>query len=117
MCARGRLVARGSCGGLSDGPPARALVSGKMLAGTGDCKTLFVEQALDFENSFDIFAAVEAMPAGTFYRLKSGEFRFPVTQDESFRGREAADFTNAEKALLRDRGRSLRGSGHGFRLS
>src|SRR5271163_3244296 len=35
----------------------------EMFARAGDGETFFVEQALDFENGFDVFAAVEAMAA------------------------------------------------------
>src|ERR1700751_5414111 len=72
----------------------------KMLAGTGDGETFFVEQAFDFKNGFDVVAAVEAMSAGTFHRLQRREFRLPVAQDEGLRGRQTAHFADAEKALL-----------------
>src|SRR5580704_4735495 len=89
----------------------------KMLAGAGDRETLFIEQALDFKNGFDVVAAVEAMAARTFYRLQSWEFRFPVAQDESFCRRQAAHFADAKKALLRNFGRGLSAASHGFSVS
>jgi hypothetical protein len=90
---------------------------GEMFAGAGDGKTFFVEKAFDFKNGFDVVAAVEAMSAGTFHRLQRREFRFPVTQDEGFRSRQAAHFADAEKALLRDFGRGVGGASHMFSVS
>jgi hypothetical protein len=115
--ARGRFVARGGCGSTGGGLAIAAILADEMFARAGDGKTLFIEQALDFENGLNVFAAVEPMAAGTFYGLQRGEFGFPVAQDESLGGGEAADFANAEKALLRNRGRSLSGGGHGFSVS
>src|SRR5580704_10416181 len=69
-------------------------------------EAFFVEQALDFENRLNVFAAIEAMAAGTLNRFEHREFRFPVAKDEGFRRRQAADLADAEKALLRD-GRRL----------
>jgi hypothetical protein len=57
-----------------------------MLAGADDGEAFVVEEALDFEDCFDVFATIETMAAGTFYRLERGKFRFPVAQDESFCG-------------------------------
>ena len=71
-------------------------VAFQVFAGASDGKTLFVEQALDFENRLDILAAVEAMPAGTLHRLEHGEFCFPIAQDKRLRRRQAADFADAE---------------------
>jgi hypothetical protein len=55
-----------------------------MLAGADDGETFVVKKTLDFENGFDVLAAIEAMAAGAFYRLERGKFCFPVAQDESF---------------------------------
>src|SRR5580692_1927368 len=68
----------------------------EMFARSGDRKTFFVEQAFDFENGLDVFAAVEAMAAGALHRLQHGKFGFPIAQDEGLGGRQAADFANAE---------------------
>ncbi len=90
---------------------------GKMFAGTGDREAFLVEEALDFENGFDVVAAIEAMAAGTFHGLERGKFSFPVAKDERLGGRQAADFADAEKTLFRNFRRSLRGTGHVFCLS
>ena len=90
---------------------------GKMLAGAGNRETFLVEQALDFENGFDVVAPIEAMAARTFYRLQRGEFGLPVAQNESFRRRETAYFADAEKALFRNFGRGMRCGGHMFSVS
>src|SRR6185437_9110881 len=42
---------------------------GQMAARSRDCEAFVVEQALDFEYGFDVFAAVHAMPAGALHRL------------------------------------------------
>ena len=49
----------------------------EIFARAGDCKAFVVEQALDFENRLDVFAAIEAMSAGTLHRLQAWEIRFP----------------------------------------
>ena len=110
-------MARRGCGGVRGCFATGAILVGEMLARAGDCKPLFIEQTLDFEDGLDIFAAIKPMAAGTLYGLQRGEFGFPEAQDESLGGGEAADFADAEKALLRDRGRSLSGSGHVFSVS
>ena len=68
----------------------------EMFARAGDRKTFVVEQALDFENGFDVFAAIEAMAAGAFHRLEHGKFGFPIAQDEGLGGGQAADFADAK---------------------
>jgi hypothetical protein len=126
MRARCRFAAgvRGGCfsagfaldrGRVSAAVPTRKI--GEVFAGAGDCETFFVEQAFDFENGFDVVAAVEAVAAGTFYGLKRWEFGFPVAQDEGFRSRQAAHFTDAEKTLLRNFGRGVSGASHMFSVS
>ncbi len=90
---------------------------GQMLSSAGDRETFFVEKALDFENGFDVVAAVEAMAAGAFYGLQRREFGLPVTQDEGFRRRQAAHFADAEKALLRNFRRGMCSGGHMFSVS
>src|SRR5580700_8223860 len=45
---------------------------GEMFAGTDDGETLFVEKPLDFENGFDVLAAIKAMSTGAFHGLKRG---------------------------------------------
>jgi len=89
----------------------------KMFAGAGDRETFLVEKAFDFENGFDVVAAVETMSAGAFHRLQSWEFRLPVTQDEGLRSRQAAHFADAEKALLRKFGRGMSSGSHMFSVS
>src|SRR5271167_3055467 len=68
----------------------------EMFPCAGDCKTFVVEQALDLENRFDVFAAIEAMSAGTLHRLQHGKFGFPIAQDEGLSGRQPADFADAK---------------------
>ena len=88
-----------------------------MFPGSRDGKTLLIEEALDFENGLDIFAAVEAMSAGALHRLQRGEFAFPEAQDESLGFRQTADFADAEQALFRNFARSLCSTRHGFSVS
>jgi hypothetical protein len=126
VCARCRFAAgvRGGCFRASfalDRSRVSAAVTAceirKMLAGACDRETFLVEEAFDFKNGFDVVAAVETMSAGAFHRLQSWEFGFPVTQDEGFRSRQAAYFTNAEKALLRNFGRGMSSGSHMFSVS
>jgi len=84
-----------------------AILLGKVLARARDREALFIQQALDFEDGFDILAAIKTVAARAFYGLKRGEFGLPVAQDEGFRRGEAAHFSDAEKALFRDFARSL----------
>jgi hypothetical protein len=81
-------------------------VARKKSTGSGDGKSFVIEQAFNFENGFDVFAAIEAMAAGTLHRLQRGKFRLPVAKDESLGRGEAADFADAEKCLVRE-GRSV----------
>ena len=96
LCARGRIGAGGSnrdifmvrsaiCGLGQACAVAGGLVS-EMFARADDSEAFVVEQALDFKNSFDVLATIETMAAGAFYRLKRGEFGFPIAQDKSFCG-------------------------------
>ena len=102
-------------GRVSAAVPTREIC--KMFAGACDREAFFVEQAFDFENGFDVVAAVEAVAAGAFHRLQRWEFGFPVTQDEGLRSRQAAHFANAEKALLRNFGRGMSSGSHMFSVS
>ena len=70
-------------------------------ARSGDSKALIVEQAFDFEYSFDVFAAIKPVTAWAFYRLQRGKFGLPVAQNEGLGCGEAADFADAEKSLVR----------------
>src|SRR5215472_4272444 len=69
----------------------RATVSSSLLSEvltcTRDGKALFVEQALDFKDRFDVLAAIQAVSARAFHWLKGREFGFPIAQDEGFCGR------------------------------
>ena len=112
--AEGGLAAGWSVG-VADRLDGLAVAGGfvrEIFAGTGDREAFFVEQALDFEDGFDVLAAVEALAAGALDGLERGEFGFPEAQDKSLGGREAADFPDAEKSFLRNRRRGLRGTGH-----
>ena len=92
--ARGRLVTWGSLGRVFMARAARSSVAdaysvaggliGEMFTRANDGETFIVEQALDFEDGFDVLATIETMAAGAFHRLERREFRFPVAQDESF---------------------------------
>jgi hypothetical protein len=44
----------------------------EMFACPGDGETFFVEQALDFENGFDVFAAIGRWPLGLFTGCSMG---------------------------------------------
>lgn len=78
------FMMRAARGGLANGYSIAGGLIGQMLAGADDGETFVVEQALDFKDGLDVLATIEAMAAGTFQGLERGEFRFPVTQDESF---------------------------------
>src|SRR5712692_3623568 len=66
-----------------------------------DGKSLVIEQPLDAEDHVHVVLAVEAMAAGALDRLQHGEFAFPVTQNERFQRRQAADFADAVEFFLR----------------
>jgi len=73
-----------------------------MFPRSRDGKALVVEQPLDFEDSFDIFAAIQAVAAGALDGLQRGKFRFPIAQNEGLRRRQTAHFSDTEKTLLRE---------------
>jgi len=70
-------------------------------ARSGDSEALIVEQALDLEDRFDVFAAIEPVTAWAFYRLQRRKFGFPVAQNKGLGRGKAADFADAEKSLVR----------------
>src|SRR5690348_9601303 len=73
---------------------------GEVFARARNGEAFFVEQALDFENGFDVFAAVKAMAGGSLHRLQRGNFLLPITQDECFGTRQAAYLADAEELLV-----------------
>src|ERR1700722_206007 len=81
-------------------------VARKEPAGACDGEALVVKQALNFEDGFDVFTAIEAMAAGALHRLQRGKFGFPVAQDEGLGRGEATDFADAKKRFFRE-GRSV----------
>ena len=104
MRARGALgTCRLSCNMGRGGSFARgallsvcAILLRKMLSCAGNRESLFVKEALDFEDGLDILAAVEAVAARAFHRLERGEFGLPIAQDKSLRGRQAAHLPDAK---------------------
>src|SRR5437016_7500753 len=66
-----------------------------------DRESFVVEQPLDAEDHVHIILAIETMAAGTLDRFQHGELGFPVTQNERFQVRQAADFANAVEFFLR----------------
>ena|ERR1700723_11301 len=80
----------------------------KKSAGAGDGEALVVKQALNFEDGFDVFTAVEAVAAGALHWLQCGKFGFPVAQDEGLSRGETANFADAKKRFFREGGSVLR---------
>src|SRR5216684_2171840 len=78
-----------------------SLMLAQKAARARDRESFVVEQPLDAEDHVHVILAVEAMAAGTFDRLQHGEFGFPVTQNERFQVRQAADFADAVEFFLR----------------
>ena len=99
----GRLERRRELGRLIFGCPIATSVFDKMPASPRNCEPLVVEEPLDLEYGLDILAAVETMSARTFDRLKHRELRFPEAQDKGLCLCETADFSDAEKAFVRNR--------------
>src|SRR5216684_122871 len=87
------------------------LVPAEIPARARDGETFVVEQALDAEDHVHIILAVKPEAAGAFQRLEHGEFGFPVTKDERFQVRQAADFADAVEFFLRG---DLRGCAVGW---
>src|ERR1700726_4327601 len=92
----------------------RSGLIGQMFASSDDGETFVVEEALNFENCFNVLAAIQAMPTRAFHGLERRKFRLPVAQDKRFCGSQAADFAYAEQTLVRNWGirRSLSRSSH-----
>src|SRR6266851_4092623 len=78
-----------------------AFMLAKMPPRARDGESFVVEQPLDAEDHVHVFLAVESMAAGALDRLQHGEFGFPVTQNERFQVRQAADFADAVGFFLR----------------
>src|SRR5262249_24786499 len=73
----------------------------QMAPRAGNSEALVVEQPLNQQQCFDIFAAVEAASAGTLHRLQHGGFSLPGADDERVFGREGAYLPDAEKSPRR----------------
>ena len=88
----GRFTQRFICGIRAPGR------FGEVAPRSRDREALIVEEALDLANGFHVFAAIQAMSLGAFYRLQRREFSLPVAQDEGFGAGETAHLADAEKA-------------------
>jgi len=88
-----------------------------MFARSGNREAFFVQEALDLQNGFNVFPAIEAMAARAFDRLQGWKLGFPETEHERLGFGEAAYLTDAEKTLLRNFRRGLSGTCHVFSVS
>ena len=66
------------------------------LAGAGDGSSLAVDQALDFQNQFNVAAAVEALAGSALGGLELGELRLPEAQDVGLEVDDAGYIANLE---------------------
>src|SRR6266478_6731608 len=66
-----------------------------------DSESFVVQQPLDAKDHVHIFLTIEAMAAGALDWLQHGKLGFPVTQNERFQVREAADLADAVEFFLR----------------
>src|ERR1700693_3043839 len=110
----GRVERRPKLWRLPFGCPIVTSLLGEMPASPRNREPLVVKEPLDLEYSLDVLAAVETMSARTLDRLKHRELRFPEAQDKRLRLRQAADFSDAEKALFRNFARGLGSTCHLF---
>jgi hypothetical protein len=109
--------------GFLDGGGFGAVLAFVLEEGPGafDGEALFVEEVLDFEDEFNVLAAVEALVGTGFFGVKGGEFGLPEAEDVLFDAGETADIADAEVEAIRDFGcRSVgrcRCGGHGIYAS
>lgn len=93
---------RGWGGGGGDGETLVALA--EMFAGAFDGEALLVEEAFDFEDEFDVFAAVLALVGAGFFGAEAVELGFPIAEDVGFNAGEAGDLAYFEIELIGDVG-------------
>jgi hypothetical protein len=75
------------------------------LPGPGECVSLSVNEALDFECKFDLTAPIEALAGSTLVGLELGKLSFPETKDVRFDGADTGYIPNLEVQAIRDVGR------------
>lgn len=73
-----------------------------MFSGSLDRETLFVEEPFDFQDQFDIFAAVLPLIGSGFLRTQAAKLRFPIAQDIGFDAGKAGHFPDFEIELVGD---------------
>ena len=61
---------------------------------------VFVEQAFDQKEEFDVVKGVSAAAGAIFFRPQFGKFRLPITQNVGFERGELADFADRVVKLL-----------------
>ena len=72
----------------------------QLLAGAGDGETFFIQELLDLENSFHIFAPVHALSGAALHRLELRELRFPEPKNVSRQAAEVRNLADAEVELV-----------------
>jgi hypothetical protein len=95
VCVAEDVFVRGEADGLR-----RGCVAAEMFAGTDDGEAFVVEQALDFVDGLDVFAAIEAVAAGALDGLQHRKFGLPVAEDECLGVGDAAHFANTEESFF-----------------
>jgi hypothetical protein len=75
------------------------------LTGAGEGVALGVDQVLDLQDQFNIFAAIESLAGSTFVGLEQGKQRLPKAQDIGFEAADAGYIADFEVEAVGDFGR------------
>ena len=61
---------------------------------------LFVQQVLDFEQKFNVFTPVQAVPGAGLLRRQARKLGFPIAQDVRFDSQQTGHFADPEIQLV-----------------
>src|SRR5580765_7219588 len=89
----------------------------QLLARAGNRESLFVQQLLDPQHRFHIFAAIHTLPGAALYRLELRKLGLPKPQHVSGQAAQSGNFSDAEIELVRNNDVVLCRPGLGFHLS
>jgi hypothetical protein len=84
---------------------------GERLTGSGDGVSLGVDEAFDFEEHFNVTAAVKTLAGSALVGLQLGKLRFPKAEDVSLEVKDARDIANFEVKAVRDGWSGLESAG------
>src|SRR4029079_10627018 len=78
----------------------RSAFNSQLLSRSRDGESLVVQQLLDAQYGFDLFAAIHALAGAAFHRLQLRELGFPKTQHVGRQLAKRGDLANSEIQLV-----------------